>query len=238
VDQSGGEAGELLAMWHPRWLSWEWLKGWRAHRRRLGLVSPPISGVLSFIGGVSGYLPLWAAGLAPSRSSGLAVAMAGVGLGRVIGPIVASRVAAWFGLRRGLPASVICLSVILGIILLASLRTTSDGEAVGTVVALFVLLGAATASSLTLLITLRQTELSGSLLARATGRAHAFSAAGSIIGAWAGVALDVPSEPALGLGLSAATAALLAVWMIRQEHPSGMVPRSPRAGGGGEKGAG
>lgn len=236
ADQPVGEAGESLEMCYPRWLSWERLKGWRAQQRRLGLVSPPISGVLSFIGGVCGYLPLWAAGLAPTRSSGVALAMAGVGLGRVIGPIAASRVAAWIGLRRGLPASVFCLSVILGITLLASLGTTPGRAALGPVVILLVLLGAATASSLTLLITLRQTELPGSLLPRATGRAHAFSAGGSIIGAWTGVALRVPDDPALGLGLSAAMAALLAVWMIGQEHPI-MGPQSPRLAPGGQNGA-
>ena len=53
------------------------------------------------------------------------------------------------------------------------------------------------------------------------------------------VALGVPHDPALGLGLSAATAALLAVWMIGQEHhPIGMVPQSPRLAPCGKKGAG
>jgi hypothetical protein len=204
------------------------IRDWFVSQERLGVASPLLSGGLGFVTSVyAAYLPIWIAGPGKSRQAILALALAAFGLGRVLGPIVGSRLAGRVGIERSLVWSLVSLIAVLAATWLASLwipAGASGSPAVVLALACIALLGVGASATLTMLVSARQIRLTGTLLAKTIGLGHAFSAAGAIAGAWTGVALGVQNHPGLGVGVSAAVGALLAGWLLRSRAPQVGVP--------------
>jgi hypothetical protein len=160
---------------------------------------------------VTGYLAQWVAHSMPHPSAALAALLVATGVGATVGPYLArpatvnERFTA--GARLLLTGRIAALGAILAIAL-----TTGEGSTVR-FVAMLVLtacFGATVVASSVVQATARQVQYQGHALAQMVGWSHSAAAAGTLIGAWCGLALGVQRSPAAGI-LVAIAVALLAM---------------------------
>lgn len=178
----------------------------------LGLVSPFTSAGLALITGLYGtYLALYFSRVAPNANTNLALLLAGIGVGAIVGPQGARLLRRWLSTV----SAMIILTFAQVLFLLASaVLGASHIQGIPVLVSgigLLALLGVCGSANVTLLRTERQVRLKGTRFSFAVGWSHSFSAGGLLVGTWAGLAFGVANEPVWGLGAATVISAALAV---------------------------
>lgn len=189
---------------------------WLRKLGQFGLVSPITSGILATVGALySSYFVLWASTTSGDPGATLPVLMIATGLGAVIGPQIARKVRERKKIHAGLNSLLIwyLVGLALGIGVAASGVSGNGVVPLGCIAAFA--FASATSSILTLVIIERQVTLTRTDLAWVAGWGQSFSAGGSLLGTWVGLALGVARGPELGLGVAWLLVAVVTVLSLR-----------------------
>ncbi|WP_436532607.1 MFS transporter [Actinoplanes sp. HUAS TT8] len=191
---------------------------WGEIARAAGPGSPVVSGLLACSTTVvTGYLAQWVAHAMPHPGRALAALLVATGIGATAGPYLARPATTNFttGARLLLTARIAALGAILAVAL-----TTSAGSTVrfAWMLLLTACFGATVMASSVVQATARQVQYRGHGLAQMVGWSHSAAAAGTLVGAWSGLALGVQRSPVAGI-LLAAVVALLAMARLSPTSP-------------------
>jgi hypothetical protein len=183
--------------------------------------SPAVSGLLACSTAiVTGYLAQWVARAMPRPSAALAALLVATGIGATVGPYLARPASVGDRFTAGARLLLAARIAVLGAILAVAMTTVAGGTA--RFVAMLVLVacfGATVVASSVVQATARQVQYQGHALAQAVGWSHSAAAAGTLVGAWCGLALGVQRSPAAGI-LSAVVVALLAMARLTPRPPA------------------
>ena len=169
------------------------------------LLSPALSFMLALASGLIGtYLVLW---LADGSTGWLAAGLVASGVGGTVGPQLA-RIARGDHDPRNYPAIIrlfggAMLTGVIGVVGIALWSSRGSSFTVVSTCLLLAIYGAGASGFLVLLSSYRQATLNRFTFAKVIGWVHGASAAGALLGSWAGLALGAQHSP-VSAGASAA----------------------------------